>query len=196
MKFVVFIYSTLLLDNANNRKNTIKVADGIDFYLPFNEQPLNDQEQLAVRLLTGIDKETVPTATRIKKSQEVFHSELYQRRGNTCSSIVEVQSRISIFGKVLKFVLVDTRPVAIIQLFHKHDLNICKDGHDQPSIPLLRQLVRDKVLAPVYYPVEMIAEILAVNCSSISRKCIFVGDTDFASNVCGFLVPDLRDYRV
>ena len=45
-------------------------------------------------------------------------------------------------------------------------------------------------------PVEEIDELVAVYCSKISKKCIFVADNDFSDNVCGFLVPVLRDYRV
>ena len=109
-----------------------------------------------------------------------------------------IQSATSLYGKITKFLLIDSKAVAIIQRLHGHQWNICKEGHHLPTLPFLKQLVRDNALAYFYIPVEMVDEVYAIYCSKISRKCFFVGDKEFVhmDNVCGFLVPDLKDYRV
>ena len=86
--------------------------------------------------------------------------------------LVEVQSStIALYGKIMKILLVNSNPLAVIERLHKHDYNIIKEGHDLTSIPLLKQLVRDNVLAIFFIPVEKL-EVFAIHCSKIIRKCI------------------------
>ena len=103
--------------------------------------------------------------------------------------VEEIESATLLYGKVLKLVLVESTAVAIVQRYHRHQSNICKDGQQLLTLSLLRRLVRDNHLASFYMPVEELDELVAVYCSKISKKCIFVADNDFSDNVCGFLVP-------
>ena len=172
------------------------IENGIEFFLPVEEQPLSNLEIQAITALTGTAPQLTGTACWAIVRHEVFHSLLYKRCGSSSSMVVEIESATLLYGKVLKFVLVESTAVAIVQRYHRHQSNICKDGQQLPTLSLLRRLVRDNRLASFYMPVEELDELVAVYCSKISKKCIFVADNDFSDNVCGFLVPVLRDYRV
>jgi hypothetical protein len=63
-------------------------------------------------------------------------------------------------------------------------------------LSFFRKLANDCQLASFYLPVEELDEVVALNCTSIRQKCIFIEDNDFHESVSGFFVPGIRDYRV
>ena len=92
------------------------IENGIEFFLPVEEQqPLSNLEIQAITALTGTAPLLAGTACRAIVRHEVFHSLLYQRCGSSSSMVVEIESATLLYGKVLKFVLVESTAVAIVQ---------------------------------------------------------------------------------
>ena len=177
------------------RDNTIKVTEDVLYFLPMAQEMLLREEQEAVMTYLGIDITHSVTPTKAIIHHEVYHSSAYGRKGNTCSSIVEVfANNCNIYGRIVKFILHQSRAIAI-RILHPHSLNICKET-PRPARSFLRKLAQDFQLAPSYLPVEELEELIAVDCTTIRRKCIFIEDGDFHAAVAGFLIPVLRDYRV
>ena len=106
-----------------------------------------------------------------------------------------VTNNYTIYGRIVKFILHQSRAIALIKIIHAHKLNICKEA-PRPTRPFLRKLGGDCQLASFYLPVEELDELVAVDCTSIRRKCIFIEAEDFHESVTGFLIPVIRDYIV
>ena len=85
--------------------------------------------------------------------------------GNSCT----------VYGRVVKFILHQSRAIALIRIMHPHNLNICKET-SKPTRPFLRKLAVDCELARFYLTVEELDELIAVDCASIRRKCIFTAN--------------------
>ena len=81
-------------------------------------------------------------------------------------------------------------------MHHHERLNICKELASCPSRSFLRQLSRDGRLCDFYLPVEELDEMVVIQCSTITRKCIFVECLDFHESVTGFIIPIMRDFQV
>ena len=160
------------------------------------DEPLLREEQDAVSSYFGIHVSIASTPTRAIIHHEVFHSSSYKQKGSTCSSLVEVVDNMgTIYGEIIKFISHDFKAIAIIKVMHPHRQYICKNS-SLPSQPFLRHLSQQCQLANFYLPVEKLDELVAVKCSSITRKCIYISAGDFHESVVGFLVPVVRDYRV
>ena len=179
------------------RKNTLQVSSGVEYFVPMTHEPLNCEETEAVSRFSGISVRTAATATRAIIQHQVYHSLLYKRRGNSCSSIVEIlDENRTLYGRIVKFILLGSASVALLKIIHHHSqLNICKET-PPPSRPFLRQLSRDGHLADYYHSAEELDELIAIKCSTIIRKCIYVECSDFHESVTGFIVPVLRDFQV
>lgn len=122
----------------------------------------------------------LPPPGRAIIRHEVFHTVNYSRAGNTCSNLILLQDdHMLMYGRLKKFVLVDTRPIAILQRLHSHNKNVCKDGKPMPLKPFLMQLVMDGTLASSCIAIEELDELIATECKFITRKCIFVLCKDF-----------------
>ena len=160
------------------RKNTLQVSSGVEYFVPMTHEPLNCEETEAVIRFSGISVRTAATATRAIIQHQVYHSLLYKRRGNSCSSIVEIlDENRTLYGRIVKFILLGSASVALLKIIH-------------------RQLSRDGHLADYYHSAEELDELIAIKCSTIIRKCIYVECSDFHESVTGFIVPVLRDFQV
>ena len=96
---------------------------------------------------------------------EIYLSSMYQRKGSTCSSLVKVvANNHTIYGRIIKFILLQSRPIALVKVMHPHTFNICKET-SKPSQPFMRKLADDCQLANGYLPVEELDEL--THCSRL-----------------------------
>jgi hypothetical protein len=159
--------------NRYSRGNTITVTDNVTFFLPVTQETLEDKEREAVMRHIGVDVIHCATPARAIIGLEVYHSSMYTRKGNTCSSLVEVKSKSNtVYGRIVKFILHQSNPIALVKVMHPHNLNICKES-SRPSLPFLRKLNDDNQLANSILAVEELDEVISVSCYAIKRKCIF-----------------------
>jgi hypothetical protein len=131
------------------RNNTVTVADNID-YFSMLQAPLERLEQDAIFRHTGVQHIRCTTATRVIIHGEVFHSSAYKKKGTSCSNIVQVATDTdTTYGRIIKFVLCNSTPMALVKLIHVHNMNICNDS-PRASQAFLRELARDSQLASHY----------------------------------------------
>ena len=145
---------------------------------------------------TGITVTTAAETTRTIINHEVYHSVLYKRIAARCSCIVQfVMGNQTLYGRIVKYILQKSVPLALLKIMDNHRLNICQQS-SPPSKMFLKKLSSEGRLAHFYIPVEELDELIAVECSSFRQKCIFIDSLDFHEGVVGWLVPIMQDYRL
>jgi hypothetical protein len=191
-----FTVQLRLRRNRYVRDNTVTITDDVKYFLPMPQDLLQIEEWEAIMRFCGVDVIQCATPARAIVNHEVYHSAMYKRKGSSCSNLVEaVGNNHTVYGRIVKFILHQSSPIALLKVMHPHDLNICKET-SRPSQPFLGKLVSDCQLANFYLPVEELDELIAVDCTAIRRKCLFIDAPNFHESVSGFVVPILRDFKV
>jgi hypothetical protein len=124
-----FAVQLRLRRNRYLRDNTVKVSNDVTLFLPMEQETLLREEQEAVKRHAGFDMIHTSTTTRTIVHHEVYHSSSYGGMGHTSSSLVEVAANnCNIYGRIVKFILHQSRCISLIKLMHPHNLNICKES--------------------------------------------------------------------
>ena len=108
----------LVSDFLGDTKNLIKVGDNMFLYSPLTERGLQQYQEL-IRGEFGEDSANISISFRLKKGQVVYHSELYSRKGGSCSYLVQYNTDCgtSSYGKIHCFILKHNQAFCIIRQY-------------------------------------------------------------------------------
>ena len=75
------------------RHNTILFHDNVELCQPLHQLDLTTEETVALESLCNLDRQSVMRSERAVTRKETYHSLMYERAGNSCSSVIRVDNR-------------------------------------------------------------------------------------------------------
>lgn len=186
-----------IIREQTQQKHNTQHIDGVNFILPFKSSTVSESLrssiiEVAHELL--LSKEylrhlhTFQLANRIIVHQTIYHSTSYNRRGKSCSFLVEWGENN--FGKILYFFTLNNIALALVEQFHTNGMNacngiLCNDASLEQFINLNQLGAQFRSITNDYPDTKVI------RCNQIKHRCIFVPNNTDCS-VVGYISKEVN----
>ena len=164
----------LVSDFLGDTKNLIKVGDNMFLYSPLTERGLQQYQEL-IRGEFGEDSANISISFRLKKGQVVYHSELYSRKGGSCSYLVQYNTDCgtSSYGKICCFILKHNQAFCIIRQYNLKGTTVCT-SLDPPSDEFLKAVMESQLVGQEFMAVDITKNYKIIKCDRLEHKYLYI----------------------
>ena len=189
-------YCGSLFKKAKKRE---RVEDKMYFYHPLKKEiPFCLRNIDLVQFDFDVTADDLTFSTRMDKDNEVFHSDSYPYRRNSCSCFIcfkEGQNEEN-YGVIKCFVMKGQQPYAIIKEYRNLHKNVYQSSELQdPNDPIMLTFQQAGILGTHFTAVAETNNLRKIVCQRILSRVVFVPMKDQDIQVSGYVSKVLKSYQ-